>query len=78
MNEFTRITQSSKTLINYIITNMRNITGRTNVGNKVADYKSIDILIEVGNKYNLSEDKKCCIFRYNRNRFRSKLGSIRK
>ena len=71
VNEFTRITQSSKTLIDYIITNMGNITARTNVDNKIADNESIDILIEVGNECHAPENKASCVFTYNRNRFRS-------
>ena len=43
VHEFTRITQSSKTLIDYIIINMGNITARSNVDNKIADHESIDI-----------------------------------
>ena len=76
VNEFTKITQSSKTLIDYIITNMGNITARTNVDNKTADHESIDILIEVGNECHVRENEESCVLRYNRNRFRSKLGSM--
>ena len=43
VNEFTRITQCSKTFIDYIITNMGYITARTNVDNKIEDHQSIDI-----------------------------------
>ena len=55
---------------------MGNITARTNMNNKITDHESIDILIEVGNECHAPEDKKCCVFRYNRNKFRSKLGSM--
>ena len=41
VNEFTRITQSSETLIDYIITNTKNITARINVDNKIADHEPI-------------------------------------
>ena len=73
-NEFTRITHNSKTLIDYIIINMGHITARTNVDNKIADHESIDILTEVGNECHEPVNKECCVFRYNRNKFRSKLG----
>ena len=55
---------------------MGNITARTNVDNKIADYESIDILIEVGNECHAPENKECCVFGYNRNRFRRKLASM--
>ena len=76
VNEFTRITQSCTTLIDYIITNMGNITTRTIEDIKIEDHKSIDTLIEVGSECHAPEDKECCLFRYNRNRFKSKLGSM--
>ena len=59
VNEFTRITQISKTLIDYIISNMDNITATTNVDYKIADHESIDILIEVGNECHAPENKEC-------------------
>ena len=55
---------------------MDNITARTNVDNKIADHESIDILIEVRKECHAPANKECCVFRYNRNRFRSKLGSM--
>ena len=65
MNEFTRIIQSSKTFIDCIITNTRNITANTNVDNKITDHEPIDILIEVGNECHVSANNECCVLRYN-------------
>ena len=63
-------------MIDYIITNTGNITARTNVDNKIPDHESIDVLIEAGNECHAPENKDCCVFRYNKNRFRSKLKSM--
>ena len=59
VKEFTKITQSSKTFIDYIITKMVNITATTNVDNKIADHESIDILKEVSADFYTPEDKEC-------------------
>ena len=75
-NEFTKITQTSKTLIDYIITNTENIAAKAIVDNKIPDHELIDILIEVRNECQVPKNKECCVFIYNKNRFRRKLGSM--
>ena len=42
-NEYTRLTESSKTIIDYIITNNRSITAKNNISNKISDHESINI-----------------------------------
>ena len=60
----------------YIVTNKGNITVRIKVGNKKADHVLSDILIEVGDECHPPDNKDCSVFRYNRNGFISKLGSM--
>ena len=45
MTECTRITKNSRTIIDYIITNNRNITAGINNANKIPDHEAIQIII---------------------------------
>lgn len=76
INEYTRITKRSKTLIDYIITNNEAITAECNVNNKIADHESIDIFIECDNIEHENQVKEITLFKYNKIRFRNELRSF--
>ena len=76
MNEYTRITDSSKLLINYIITNNRSIMAKTIISNKISDYEFIHIFI--GNNCDAIENlvKEKDIFIYNKNSFKNEISVV--
>lgn len=76
MNEYTRITANSKTLIDYIITNKEGITAKNNINNKIADHESIDILVECETKQQYDHAKEISIFKYDKNKFKNELSAI--
>ena len=73
MNEYTRIRESSKTLIDYIITNNKSITAKNNISKQVSDHESIENFI--GNNYVAIEYlvKEKDIFIYNKNSFNNEI-----
>lgn len=76
INEYTRITKRSKTLIDYIITNNESITAESNVNNKIADHESIDIFIECDNIEHENQVKEITLFKYNKTRFSNEIRSF--
>ena len=68
VTEYTRVTENTKTLIDFVITNSINVSAKTNGENKIADHKAIDINIKNKN-FIESTKKEIEIFKYNKNLF---------
>lgn len=77
IDEFTRITQNSRTLIDYVITNTRNISAKVNISNKISDHEAIDIMIDCGrNVKNKETFKQIELFKYNKGQFKRETREI--
>lgn len=69
VNDYTRITRYSKTLIDYVITNMHNLTLNINAHNKISDHEMIDIIINVKNNNTNNSKSEIEIFKYNKDMY---------
>lgn len=77
IGEFTRITQSSKTLIDFVITNNNNISAKTNSSNKISDHETIDIIVNnMRHNTNSIDYKEIDIFKYNKQQYNREIWSI--
>lgn len=75
VNEYTRITKHSKTIIDYIISNNENIKVKTNSSNKISDHEAIDIKIEETSA-NVEQHEEIEIFKYNKDLFNKELSKM--
>lgn len=77
INEYTRVTKSSNTIIDYVITNTKKVSAKISTNNKISDHEVIDIEIKNQN-YKIPElhEEKVNIFKYNKTRFRNHLSSL--
>lgn len=79
VNESTRITSRSRTLIDYVITNNHSkISAKNNNVNKISDHEAIEIKIECNSEKQNNSCKKIDIFKYNKNLFNSEIRTILK
>ena len=70
IEEFTRITQGSKTLIDFIIANSSNIQAKTNISNKILDHEAIDIIVDnMRDNTNGIDYKEIDIFKYDNQQY---------
>ena len=75
INDYTRVTASTKTIIDYVITNKTNITSNNNISNKITDHEAIGIKInKTGNIYTGKMEIK--IFKYNKTVFTNEICAI--
>ena len=72
VTEYTRVTENTKTLIDFVITNSINVSAKNNGENKIADHEAIDINIKNKN-FIESTKKEIEIFKYNKNLFRTEV-----
>lgn len=75
VTEYTRITQYSKTLIDYVITNNERISVTNNINNKISDHESINIAIEC-TQNNKEQIKEIQIFKYDKIQFKRELRNL--
>lgn len=68
VSDYTRVTENTKTLIDFVITNNMNILVKNNDENKISDHEAIDITIKNKN-CNQSTKKAVDVFKYNQNLF---------
>lgn len=72
VHEYTRITSTTKSLIDYVIVNDHyNITAKTDSNLKISDHETIKITIQENISEN--EDKDIRVVKYNKNLFRNKI-----
>lgn len=72
----TRITENTKTLIDYVVTNTKNIAVQNSFTNKISDHEIIEIIIEDNNIKKEHYEEKLERFRYNKIAFSREINSI--
>lgn len=78
INENTRITKNTQTLIDYVITNSKKITAKTNIKRKIADHETIDIFYECEVNKQEKRRKEIEVFKYDKNQFEIELSALLK
>lgn len=79
VNDYTRITENTKTIIDYVITNSENVSAANNSLNKIADHEAIDIKVKTRTKNQDEISKKEIeIFKYNKTLFNQEISAILK
>lgn len=73
VSEFTRITQYSETLIDYLITNSSKLTYAVNKGLKISDHETIEFEISYRNSKLENNKKVIEVFNYNQEKFDKEL-----
>lgn len=77
VNECTRITVNSMTIIDYVITNNPMISAKTNINNKISDHETINITFEIPKQNNDEKTyKEIEIFNCKQNVFNKELRTI--
>lgn len=77
MKDFTRITENSKTLIDYIISNNQNISAEINIANKISDHETIDIIIDNAEyNDNANSYREVELFKYNKYQYNREIQNI--
>lgn len=78
VKSYTRVTENSKTLIDYVITNSKKTTVQNSVTSKISDHEILEVLIEDKNVNKETVQKKIEIFKYNKTLFTRELNSTLK
>lgn len=73
ISDFTRITQASKTVIDYVITNMYNVSTTINNKIKISDHETIQIEVKHRHPILKSNDQIIEVFKYNHSDFENEL-----
>ena len=75
IKDYTRVTKNSKTVIDYVITNIKDITSNISSTNKILDHELIEIRIKNVNNAKVIRNG-TNIFKYRRNIFQRETNNI--